>query len=101
MLLGFGMLTANEEYNSKAEATRADGIKYIIRALGYRKPAELNGIYKCDFSDSEEIPDDVLGYAALAKGFGIVNGDENGRFNAENPLTRADAAIMIYNYLSR
>lgn len=100
-LLGFGMLTANEEYNSKAEATRADGIKYIIRALGYRKPAELNGIYKCDFSDSEEIPDDVLGYAALAKGFGIVNGDENGRFNAENPLTRADAAIMIYNYLSR
>ena len=100
-LLGFGMLTTNEEYNSKADATRADGVKYIIRALGYRKPAELTGIYKCDFSDSEEIPEDTLGYAALAKGFGIVNGDENGCFNAGNPLTRADAAIMIYNYLSR
>lgn len=100
-LLDLGMLTTNEEYNSKAEATRADGVKYIIRALGYRKPAELTGIYKCDFSDSEEISEDALGYAALAKGFGIVNGDENGRFNAENPLTRADAAIMIYNYLSR
>lgn len=100
-LVGYDMLSIDESYNASAQATRADGVKYIIRALGYRRPAELSGIYKCDFSDSDNIPEDILGYAALAKGFGIVNGDENGCFNAEGSLTRADAMIMIYNYLSR
>ena len=43
----------------------------------------------------------MKGYVAIAKGLNIVGGDENGCFNPNSALTRADAAIMIYNYLAK
>ncbi len=82
-------------------AQRADGPSYIVSALGYREVAELSNIYRVGFADAEQIPSDKLGFVAIAKGMGLINGDENGCFNPNAPLTRADAAIMIYNYLAR
>jgi hypothetical protein len=32
--------------------------------------------------------------------YGIVNGDGNGNFNPDKPITRADAAIMVANALT-
>lgn len=94
-----GLLTAGE-WNPTQEENRQDGVKYIIRALGYERVANLQGIFDCGFADRADISDGYEGYVALAKGFGIVNGDENNRFNPQAALTRADAAIMIYNYLA-
>lgn len=34
------------------------------------------------------------------KDYGVVNGDENGNFNPDAPITRRDAAIMIANALT-
>lgn len=101
LLKNYDIIRNGENYTPDSNALRSDGVKYIIRALGYGKPAELKNIYICDFADSDNIPEEIRGYAALAKGFGIVNGDENGCFNPNDELTRADAAIMIYNYLAR
>ncbi len=95
------MLLPSDEFDASAAALRKDGAVYIVRAAGYREVAELSDIFKCGFADADKIPAEAIGYISIAKGMGIVNGDENGCFNAENPLTRADAAIMIYNYLSR
>lgn len=91
----------SEVFEPDKTAIRADGPVYIISALGHREVAELSDIYKVGFADAEQITADKLGFVAIAKGMGLVNGDENGCFNPNAPLTRADAAIMIYNYLAR
>ena len=96
-----GIIGKSESIDSDTPATRADGPKYIIRALGYREVAELSDTFACGFTDSDSIAPELLGYAAIAKGMGIIKGDENGCFNPNDALTRADAAIMIYNYLAR
>lgn len=95
------ILLPYESFNSDEAAQRIDGVTYIIRAIGYREVAELPDIFNCSFADAASIPAEQTGYIAIARGLGIVRGDENGSFNADAPLTRADAAIMIYNYLAR
>ncbi len=95
------ILMPTEVYNSDAPAVRTDGAVYIVRAIGYREVAEIPNIYVCDFADADKISPEKAGYMAIAKGLNIVRGDENGCFNPDSPLSRADAAIMIYNYLSR
>lgn len=94
-------LISNDEWSPDELQTRKDGAKYIVRALGSENIAVLTDIFKCGFADDDIIPEVYKGYIALAKGFGVVKGDENGNFNPDNNLTRADAAIMIYNYLNR
>ena len=41
------------------------------------------------------------GYTAILSGMNVIKGDEYGNFNPSQNLSRADAAIMIYNYLSK
>ncbi len=95
------IIKEGEVFEPDKTAIRADGPVYIISALGHREVAQLSDIYKVGFADAEQITADKLGFVAIAKGMGLVNGDENGCFNPNAPLTRADAAIMIYNYLAR
>lgn len=78
--------------------TRMGAVECIINSIGYGKAARLDGIYNCGFKDAEALGEKV-GYAAIAKALGIVKGDENGCFNPNDNVTRADFAIMIYNML--
>ncbi len=95
------LLKNDERFEPEKPAIRTDGVMYIIRALGYREIAELDGIYTCSFADKDSIPNEHLGYVTLAKALKLVKGDENGCFNPNAMLSRADTAIMIYNYLAR
>lgn len=101
MMRNLSILIPEENFNADAAALREDGAVYIVRAAGYRDIAEISGIFNCTFNDADKIPAEKIGYISIAKGIGIVKGDENGCFNAGDSLTRADAAIMIYNYLAR
>ena len=69
----------------------------MIRVLGIEEYAKLDKIYKPVFEDVNE----NVGYISILGAMGVFNGDENGLFNPDKNLTRADAAIVIYNYLSR
>lgn len=80
-----------------AIVTRADGIRYLINAMGYKEVAGFNEIYQTGFAD---VPQDLIGYAALAGAFQLVS-TKTDQFNPDNELTRADAMIMTYNYLAR
>ena len=82
-------------------ASREFGVTLMVTTLNYHETAKLKGIYKTAFADQDMISEDMLGYVALAQGLGIISGDGNGLFNPTESLTKADAAIMIYNYLSR
>lgn len=91
---------SDEEINSTAPITRENAIAYLLRAMGIKEVAEIKGIYICDFTDSDTISADKIGYCAIAKGFGIVNGSD-GALLPHNDITRAEALAMIYNYLIR
>ncbi len=78
---------------------RIEAVKAIICGAGYEKVGELSEIYKPVFGDFSSIASEDMGYVALAKGFGIVKGDQNGNFNPDTITTKASFAVMIYNYI--
>lgn len=81
-----------------AAVTNEDAVKFIIRALKLDKAADLKDIYIISFKDKSEIDPSLTGYVALAAGLKIVAGSD-GSFGPKTKLTRAGAAVMIYNYL--
>lgn len=80
--------------------TREDAVKFLIRALKYDKVADIKGIFNCTFTDINAIQPDLVGYVTIAQGLEIIQGD-NGYFNPKGDLTRAQAAVIIYNYLQK
>ncbi|MBR3996230.1 MAG: hypothetical protein IKI97_13260, partial [Clostridia bacterium] len=76
--------------------TRIDAIKSVINSLGYEKIANIKGIYKTNFLDSEEIKEEDTGYIAIASGLGIIKGD-GANINAYSYLTRAQAVSLLLN----
>lgn len=78
---------------------REDAFVLMVRSIGFERVAKLRGIFSCPYSDSEQISADKLGYAAILTGFGVISGDA-GAIRAKDNLTRAEAAMMIYNYLN-
>jgi len=100
MAYSAGFLKSGEKDAAK-QITRAEAVKFLIKITGYGKAAELKGIYKTSFRDASAIPDSYLGYIAIAQGLGIVSGDEQGRFNPNRVITRAEIAAMLYNFMDR
>ena len=90
-------IITEEERNDNAEVKRIDAAIYFINALELAEIASMPGIYRCPFTDvvTKE------GYVSILYGFGVVKGDGTGLFNPERGVTRGEAAVMIYNYLSR
>lgn len=87
-----------KEREPDREITREEAVKYLLRLAGYRKFAELNNLFQCDFADRDEIAPENVGYAAIAASLGIIR-DES--FMPKKVLNRGEAAELIYNYLKR
>jgi hypothetical protein len=87
-----------EEKEPDGVVTRQEAVKFLLRAAGYRRFAEMKGIFKESYNDSTLIDTDNVGYAAIAKALGFIKGDE---FNPGKALTRIEAVSMIYDYLRR
>lgn len=85
-----------EEENPEEVITRESAAKYMIRAMGLEKVASIPNIYACPFADVVNFK----GQISILSGLKIVSGDGNGSFYPESVLTRADALVMIYNYLA-
>ena len=77
--------------------TRENAAIMLIEAMGAGNYAKYNDIYVQPFADVTE----NKGYIGILAAMGVLSGDENGNFNPKRELTRAEAAIVIYNYLSR
>ena len=93
-----GILTPAQREEDR-ELTRGETVELLLHCAGYSGVAGLQGIFTCSYTDREEIPESLLGYAALAQGLGIVGGE--GAFAAGRTATRAEAAVMLYNYMNR
>ncbi len=86
-----------DELNPQKPVTRENAAVYMIRALGIEEYANLSGIYNCMFPDAIN----NIGSISILGAMKVFNGDENGNFNPDKQLTRAEAAVVIYNYLTR
>jgi len=95
-----GLLTAWDRGDYKV-LTRVQAVKLLLDSLGYKQVANLKNIFRCDFADADAIPAELMGYAALAQGLGIVNGDGAGNFAAARSATRGEAAMMLWQYMKR
>ena len=92
-----GVVKQNEKAPDST-VTKEEGVKFIIRALKYDKVADIKGIFICTFKDKDSIAPDLLGYVSIAQGLKIVSGS-NGYFSPKANLSRAETAVMIYNYM--
>ncbi|MBR2021256.1 MAG: S-layer homology domain-containing protein, partial [Clostridia bacterium] len=84
------------EIIKKESLLRMDAVKLIIDYLGYGKIASLKNVFITDFADNSDFKNEDIGYAAIARGFGLIEGDgEN--FRPYDTLTRAEALTIAEN----
>lgn len=93
---GFGVI-ADEDFDADAPLTRETAAIYMIRLIGAEEYAKYNDIYTDIFEDVT----DNKGYVALLYAMGVIQGNGGGKFEPHREITRAEAAVMIYNYLMR
>lgn len=90
-------IISTDEMQPNEPVTREISAKFFINAMGYQEIANISHIYSCPFSDVYN----YKGHISILKGLNIIKGNGNDLFNPNGILTRADAMIMIFNYLSR
>lgn len=95
-----GALQRSDREDSRT-MSRMDVIKFLLDTGGYGPAARFQGIYRTDFSDQKEIPENMLGYAALAQAMKVAQGDGAGRLNPSQSVTRGDAAVMLLAFMQR
>lgn len=88
-------------YDPSKSGNKALTRKYAAKILTaqYADIAELPGLFSSAFSD---VPadDKYVGYIAIAAAKGYMKG-ENGRFRPSAKMTRGEALLLVYDYLSR
>lgn len=78
---------------------REDAFVLMIRSMGYEKIAGMD-IFQPGFNDGTDVSPEKSGALAILRGYGIVEGDA-GSVRPKAKLTRAEAAALIYNYLTK
>lgn len=82
-------------FNPNQPIKRHELAKYLIRAIGKTKDALDNMDSDLDFKDANAIPKDSRGYVYMVNKLGIMTGVGNGQFKPNEPLTRAEIAVLI------
>ena len=67
---------------------------------GLEEVANLQGIFKVEYADRDEVSDELLGYAAILSGMKVISGD-GGYLRPNDNITRAEAETVLYNYMNR
>lgn len=95
-LIQLGMVTY-EDLMANPPINMETGIKYIVSYLGYDDIAMLTDTFKTDFVDEGIISAEMIGYAAIAKGLKIFQGNA---FMPKEYIKRNVAAQILYNLIS-
>jgi Zn-dependent metalloprotease len=91
-----GILQKEKDFRPDNVMTREEAAHIIVSALGYAKIAGKSQIFRLNFSDQKDI--DYPGDVAILSGIGIMDGYA-GKFQPDQPLTRAQAAVVLFKYL--
>lgn len=92
-----GILT-EEEKNPDGQVLREDAFVYMVRLDGLEKVAKLSDIFKVEYADGHLLSEGKIGYPAILTGMNVICGN-GGYLKPKTPITRAEAAVMVYNYM--
>lgn len=92
-----GILT-KEEVERDGKVMREDAFVYMVRLEGLERIAKHPEIFKVEYADGNLISSEKTGYPAILTGLGIICGN-GGKLRPNEAITRAEAAVMVYNYL--
>ena len=98
--VSMGLITRSQRQADKL-VTRAELTRVLLDWGGYGNAAIIPGILQCSFTDRGDIPAEYYGYAAIAQGLGMVQGDTAGRFLPNRTATRLEAVVMLYQLMDR
>jgi hypothetical protein len=82
-------------FNPKEPVKRHEVAKYVIRALGYEDEAQDHMDEELPFIDAEAVPVGSVGYVYLVNDMGLMEGDDQKRFNPMGTMTRAEMAVLF------
>lgn len=91
--------TEETEKPDDSTVTKYELAEYIVNYCGFSELMDHPDIFVSKFND--EIDRRYLPAVAIVYGFNILTGDENNCFNGEKKITRAEAAVALYNLLCR
>ena len=91
----FNLLTEDEKAPD-LPVSRINAAKIICRALDAEKYAKIDKMFACPFYDVTE----GKGYATLLWGMNIINGTSASTYSPNDSLTRAQAAVILYNTMN-
>jgi len=97
-MYNYGIITS-EERNDNGNILREDAFVYLIKMMDLERVAKLSDIFKVVYADQDMITPEKIGYASILSGMKIIGGDGSAIAPKDN-MKRAEAAQMIYNYLS-
>lgn len=97
MFIDEGILT-KEEKNPSGFVKREDAFVYMVRLEGLEDVAKLHDIFKVEYADENLISKEKIGYPAILTGKKIICGN-GGYIRPDELITRAEAAVMVYNYM--
>lgn len=69
---------------------------WAARAMGYTRVAAMEPRIEMNFADQDQIGEKYANAVALLSGLGILSGDEANQFNPQAPVTRGEAAKILY-----
>lgn len=96
-----GIIDNRDTFNGDSVVTKEDVTKWIINALGMADIAKYSNMFKNPYTDNEMIPQDFVGYAALANFYNIFGDkDETTAFEPNKTFTRDEFIAFIYNTLA-
>lgn len=89
-----------EYFKPDNQITRAQAATIFVRALGLENKAPDPG-YMTKFKDDAQIPNYSKDGIYIANELGLMTGDPiTGRFNPDQPLTRAQASVVLERFLN-
>lgn len=83
-------------YLPSTNAIREDIAVALVKLKGYDVSIADISLLKTMFSDYESISSAAQPYVAVAVERGLISGYDNGTFRAQNSITRAEAAAMLW-----
>lgn len=83
-----------ENFGAGKAATREDIVVILARTVGEVGEGELT------FGDSAQVSNYAQNAIFALSGKGVISGYPDGSFKPKNSMTRAEAAVVIYNLLS-
>ncbi len=88
-----------ETEDTQRRITKGEFVKTIVTLSPYGPAAEVPGVFALQYPDAADIDADMVGYAAMAAGLGLLEDSES--FAGETILSRGEAVSILYRYLAR